>query len=74
MVTHAVFWVSLVSLVLTSPAMAARSEYILGGDRGIPGGQPWPTALAADPGVYVVFDDEGQLIDSVPVALAPRAG
>ncbi len=70
--SQAVFWVGLVSLALTSSAMAARSEYVLSGDSGIPGRQPWQTALAADPGVYVVFDNDGQLIDSVPIALAPR--
>ena len=70
--SHSVFWIGLVSLVLTGPAMAARSEYILAGDSGIPGRQPWPTALAADPGFYVVFGNDGKPIESVPVAQAPQ--
>ena len=67
----AVFWVALISLGLTFPAVAARSEYVLTGDSAIAGGQAWISALAANPGFYVVFDDEGQLIESVPVGLAP---
>ena len=60
--------VCLVSLVFASPAMAPRSEYVLGGDRG----NPWLSSLVENPGYYVVFDNDGQPIDSVAVAQAPQ--
>ena len=60
--------VFLLILVLTSPAKARRSEYILGGDTG----NLWPAALSEAPGFYVVFDAGGQPIDSVAVGIAPR--
>ena len=64
---HLPLCVLLLTLVLTAQAKAASSEYILGGDTGI----PWQTALGEDPGFYVVFGADGQQVDSVAVAIAP---
>ena len=62
------FLFCLISLGFSSQALAARSEFVLGGEDG----HPWQTALSENPGSYAVFDNDGQLVDSIPVLLAPR--
>ena len=65
---HRAFWTSLISLLLSSQAMAARSEFVLAGDMG----NSWQVALTENPGFYVVYGNDGLPIDTVAVALAPR--
>ncbi len=65
---HIAIWTSLTSLLLSSQAMAARSEFVLAGDMG----NTWQVALTENPGFYVVYGNDGLPIDTVAVAVAPR--
>ena len=59
----------LCSVLLAVSQSDGRTEYHLGGADGV----PWLDALSqGDAGVYLVFDEDGQQIGSVPVITAPQ--
>jgi len=57
------------ALLFAASQAAGRSEYHLGGEDG----NPWQDALAEDAaGSYLVFDDDGQQVRTVPVGATPH--